>query len=144
MHIRVVIVNKTIARDLSSHFSIQGMVACLLEWHPSTFREVYYCRIPIEMQQVNYYLRRPLPIGSSKVFYEHPQLYHWWLEVCPHGVIVKVLDCGIVVSEFELQLHYYVHFQTNTLGKGMNLLILPAMGYKASLLFFKKDGFGIK
>ena len=27
-----------------------------------------------------------------------------------------------------LQLHYYIHFQTNTLGKGMNLLILPVMG----------------
>ena len=22
---------------------------------------------------------------------------------CPHGVMVKALDCGIVVSEFELQ-----------------------------------------
>ena len=30
----------------------------------------------------------------------------------------KVLDCGIVVSEFDLHLHYYVHFTTNTLGKG--------------------------
>ena len=36
--------------------------------------------------------------------------------------------CGIVVSEFVLQSHYYVHFRTNTLGKGMNPLILPAMG----------------
>ena len=27
------------------------------------------------------------------------------------------MDCGIVVSEwFELPLHYYVHFRTNTLG----------------------------
>ena len=42
--------------------------------------------------------------------------------------MLKVLDCGIVVSEFELQSRYYVHFQTNTLGKGMNPLILPAMG----------------
>ena len=48
--------------------------------------------------------------------------------VCPHGVMVKVMDCGIVVSEFVLQLRYYVHFRVNTLGKGMNLLILPAMG----------------
>ena len=47
---------------------------------------------------------------------------------CPCGVMIKVLDCGIVVSEFELQLHYYVHFRTNTLGKGMNPLILLAMG----------------
>ena len=42
--------------------------------------------------------------------------------------MVKVLDYGIVVSEFKLQSHYYIHFWTNTLGKGMNPLILPAMG----------------
>ena len=47
---------------------------------------------------------------------------------CPCGVMVNVLDCGIVVREFELQSCYYVHFQTNPLGKGMNPLILPAMG----------------
>ena len=46
---------------------------------------------------------------------------------CPRGVIVKKMDCGIIVSEFVLQSRYYVHFQTNTLGKGMNPLILPAM-----------------
>ena len=47
---------------------------------------------------------------------------------CPRGVMLKAMDCGIVVSEFVLQSRYYVHFQTNTLGKGMNPLILPAMG----------------
>ena len=47
---------------------------------------------------------------------------------CPCGVIVKSLGCGIVVSEFELQSRYYVHFLTNTLEKGMNPLILPVMG----------------
>ena len=30
------------------------------------------------------------------------------------------MDCRIVVSEFVLQLRYYVHFRANTLGKGMN------------------------
>ena len=44
------------------------------------------------------------------------------------GVLVKAMDCGIVVSEFELQSRYYVHFRVNTLGKGMNVLILPTMG----------------
>ncbi len=48
--------------------------------------------------------------------------------VGPRGVMVKAMDYGIVVSEFELQSCYYVHFRTNTLGKGMNPLILPAMG----------------
>ena len=44
------------------------------------------------------------------------------------GVMVKVMDSGIVVSELKLQSCYYIHFQTNTLGKGMNPFILPAMG----------------
>ena len=47
---------------------------------------------------------------------------------CHRGVKVKAMDCGIVVSEFELQSCYYVHVRTNTLGKVMNHLILPAMG----------------
>ena len=46
----------------------------------------------------------------------------------PRGVMVKAMDCGIVVREFVLQSRYYVHFRANTLGKGMNPLILPAMG----------------
>ena len=45
----------------------------------------------------------------------------------PHGVMVKAMDYGIVVREFVLQSRYYVHFRANTLGKGMNPLILPAM-----------------
>ena len=47
---------------------------------------------------------------------------------CPRGVVVKAMDCGIIESEFELQSRYNIHFWTNTLGKGMNPLILPAMG----------------
>ena len=47
---------------------------------------------------------------------------------CPRGVMVKAMDYGIVVSEFVLQSRYYVHFRANILGKGMNPLILLAMG----------------
>ena len=47
---------------------------------------------------------------------------------CPRGVMVKAMDCGIVASEFEFKLRYYVHFQTNTLGKGIKPIILQAMG----------------
>ena len=36
---------------------------------------------------------------------------------CPRGVMVKAMDCGIVVREFVLQSRYYVHFRANTLGK---------------------------
>ena len=45
-------------------------------------------------------------------------------------VMAKALDCRFEVSEFELQSRYYIHFQTNTLGRGMNLIIppTPAMG----------------
>ena len=45
------------------------------------------------------------------------------------GVMVKAMHCGIVVRGFVLQSRCYVHFRANTLGKGMNPLILPpAMG----------------
>ena len=35
---------------------------------------------------------------------------------CPRGVMVKVIDCGII-REFEDQARYYVQFRTNTVGK---------------------------
>ena len=38
---------------------------------------------------------------------------------CPRGVMVNAMNCGFVVSEFVLQSCYYVHFRSNTLGKGM-------------------------
>ena len=44
-----------------------------------------------------------------------------------YGIVAYVLDCNIVVSKFELQLCYDIHFWTNTLGKGMNLLIPPVV-----------------
>ena len=46
--------------------------------------------------------------------------------------MVKAMDCGIVVSEFVLQSHYYVHFQANTLGKGMHPFIHPAIGLSST------------
>ena len=46
---------------------------------------------------------------------------------CPRGVMVKEMASGVVVREFVLQSRYYVHFRANTLGKGMNPLILLAM-----------------
>ena len=48
--------------------------------------------------------------------------------VYPLGVIVKAMDCGIVVSEFEPHSFYYIHSLTNTLEKGMNFFTLPDMG----------------
>ena len=37
---------------------------------------------------------------------------------------LNVLDCDIVVSDFELQTHYHVHFRTNTLRKGWTSYLL--------------------
>ena len=42
-----------------------------------------------------------------------------------HGVMAKVLDCSLEISEFELQSIYYVPFRTNTLGKNIKLLYTP-------------------
>ena len=43
-----------------------------------------------------------------------------------HGVMVNVLECDIVVSEFKLLSHYYVQFWINTLGKSIEASIIPA------------------
>ena len=37
-------------------------------------------------------------------------------------MMAKELDSDIVVSEFELQSRYYIHFWTNALAKSMNSL----------------------
>ena len=44
------------------------------------------------------------------------------LSRCSLDIVANVLHCGIIVSDFILQLFYYVHFQTNTLEKDMNSL----------------------
>ena len=54
----------------------------------------------------------------------------------PCGIITKVLDCGLKVSEFELQSRYYVHFWANTLGKFMNPFIHSAMSQIVTMMFF--------
>ena len=61
-----------------------------------------------------------------KINYWKQGLYVVLTNLFGHEIIP--LDSGIVVREFVLQSRYYVHFQANTLGKGMNSLILPAMG----------------
>ena len=38
-------------------------------------------------------------------------------------IVANMLNCDIVVSEFEPQVHYHVHFSTKIIGKGMNTLI---------------------
>ena len=45
-----------------------------------------------------------------------------------NGAGAEMMDCDMVISEFELESSYYVHFWTNTLKKSTNTLIPPAMG----------------
>ena len=67
---------------------------------------------------------------------------------CPFFIILifmkNVLDSDILVSNFELKLHYYFHFQTNILGKDRIPLIPQIMNWIVPLLSFYKNGFGIK
>ena len=51
-----------------------------------------------------------------------------YLRASPYREVVNRLDYDIVVNEFELQSRFYVHFRVNTFGKGMNPLILSAIG----------------
>ena len=53
----------------------------------------------------------------------------------PRGLVANVLDDNIVVSEFEVQSYYYVHVQTNTLGKGINFLIPPTPKIVSQLVY---------
>ena len=58
--------------------------------------------------------------------------------------MVKALDCGIVVNEFEFQ-SLYVHFRTNTLWKCIiSTSYSPSYGLKSFAAVLLKDGFGIK
>ena len=55
---------------------------------------------------------------------ECPYSYHkTMVEGSPRGIVAKVSDCDIIINEFKLQLHYYIHFWTYTTSKGMKPLI---------------------
>ena len=47
---------------------------------------------------------------------------------CSCGVVVNIPDCDIVVNEFELQSHYYLHFRINIPGKVRTRLFPLAVG----------------
>ena len=77
----------------------------------------YFTTIIVHFSQTIQFFYHLFPVSN---------IYTGWGD--PHGVMVKALDFGIVINEFKLQSCYYVHFQTNTFGKGMNPLMLPAKG----------------
>ena len=62
----------------------------------------------------------------------------------PRVLVANGLNSDIVVSKFELQSRYYVHFQTKILEKGMNPILPQSICFIAPLHFFYKDGFAIK
>ena len=77
------------------------------------------------------------PIHNNYNFFSIPSLSCY---LHTSLVAAKVLD--IIVNEFEIKSRYYVYFRIDILGKGMNTLILLAVGYVVSLVFYKKC-FGI-
>ena len=43
----------------------------------------------------------------------------------PHGIVANMINFGIVVSKFKLQLHYNILFLVNTFVKGMDPCYSP-------------------
>ena len=55
----------------------------------------------------------------------------------PDGVV----DCNIVINELKFESCFYVHFQTNTLGKGMISFITPStmgLNYTTTVLLQRR------
>ena len=46
---------------------------------------------------------------------------HAYLAESPRCAVANVLDCNILVSEFELQSYYSIHVRINILGKAQTL-----------------------
>ena len=88
--------------------------------------------------------KAPFSIATTPRCWRGHDSIPWIARGGPRRVMVKAMDCRIVVSKFVLQSRYYVHFRAITLGKGMNPFILPAIGQIVPLLFFYENGFGIK
>ena len=58
------------------------------------------------------------------------------------GWVANMLDWDIIVSDFEFQSYYYIHFWTNTLRKIMNLLspqlLVKLYYYCSAFLYIKR------
>ena len=64
--------------------------------------------------------------------------------ISSRGALINVVNGYILMSEFELQLHCFVHVRTNTLRKGANFVFPPALALIVRVLNFLKDGFDFK
>ena len=67
----------------------------------------------------------------------------WMFEMAeggyPCGVMVKAMDCRIVVSEFKLQLRHCIYFRINTLGKSMVFPYLPSYALNCIITVLLED-----
>ena len=61
--------------------------------------------------------------NNSRFITTVPNCFSYHSGITPRVELANVMDCDIIVSDFQLKSPYYVHFQTNTLKKGMSLLI---------------------
>ena len=58
--------------------------------------------------EINSHFGKQEKLILGEIYYVKGVLYFNDIGGCPRGVMVKAMDCGIVVSEFILQLCYYV------------------------------------
>ena len=87
------------------------------------FKNIYLNEIEIKMVIFQSICTIIVRLKPSNIL----SLFDILLGACPRGVMVKTLDCGIIVSEFELQSRNCAHFRASTLRKGMNPLILQVI-----------------
>ena len=90
----------------------------------------YYYKIPLSSIYIYIYIYIYTCIYIYMYVYICIYIYVY-IYMCVYIYIyiyIYIYYYGIVIREFVLQSRYYVHFRANTLGKGMNPLILPAMG----------------
>ena len=99
----------------------------------------FYKQIASTFWVIIYLIRRLyfLPQWSKRIMSEWPKVrinhkihylenkiyYNTIIRGRPCGIVIRVLDSVVVVSEFVFQSLYCTHFQSNTLGKCMILLI---------------------
>ena len=67
-----------------------------------------------------YFFRLRKPIKRYEYAFVIFRISDYLLSKPTKGVMAKVLDCGLEVSEFELQSRYNVFFRTNTHWKSLN------------------------
>ena len=106
------------------YLSVKPWTLCiwlqLLWFNPGSFLEYMDLWLP-KKNRVQVGPRRTKILKCHLIFYWPLTVRFYYthqkLKACPRGVMVKAMDCRIVVSEFVLQSRYFVHFRANTLGK---------------------------